>query len=126
MSNPRRAIEMAEQAQPPAPCVLVIFGVAGDLTKRLLVPALYNLRRAKLLPEQFTLVGVARSDRNDEGFRRDLGTALHEFVSGEVAAGDSQWLLERMHYIRGEFDDPAVYEKLTQLPCETGGACDRR
>ena len=66
---------MAAQAQPPAPCVLVIFGAAGDLTKRLLMPALYNLRRAKLLPEEFALVGVARSDSNDESFRRDLGAA---------------------------------------------------
>ena len=111
---------MAEQAKPPAPCTLVIFGAAGDLTKRLLVPALYNLRRAKLLPEQFALIGVARSDKNDESFRQDLGAALHEFITGEVAADDWQWLAERMHYLQGDFDDPAVYKTLTRLLAETG------
>ncbi len=113
---------MAPEAKPSAPCVLVVFGAAGDLTKRLLVPALYNLRRAKLLPEQFALIGVARNDKNDVGFRRDLGLGLHEFVTGEVATGDWQWLAERMHYLRGEFDDPAVYRKLAQLLDEAGKA----
>jgi glucose-6-phosphate 1-dehydrogenase len=111
---------MAAQAKPPAPCVLVIFGAAGDLAKRLLVPALYNLRRAKLLPEQFALIGIARSDKTDDTFRRDLGAALRELGTGEVAAADWQWLAERMHYLRGEFDDPAVYKKLAQLLAETG------
>jgi glucose-6-phosphate 1-dehydrogenase len=113
---------MAAQAKPPAPCVLVIFGAAGDLAKRLLVPALYNLRRAKLLPEQFALIGIARSDKTDDTFRRDLGAALAELGTGEVAAADWQWLAERMHYLRGEFDDPAVYKKLAQLLAETGKA----
>jgi glucose-6-phosphate 1-dehydrogenase len=113
---------MTAQAKPPPPCSLVIFGAAGDLTKRLLVPALYNLRQAKLLPEQFTLIGVARHDQDDESFRRDLGAALHEFGGGAVEASDWQWLAERMHYIRGVFDDPAVYKALTRRLAETGDA----
>jgi glucose-6-phosphate 1-dehydrogenase len=47
------------QARPADPCALVIFGATGDLTKRLVVPALYNLSRSKVLPEQFALIGVA-------------------------------------------------------------------
>ena len=54
---------MTGAAQPAGPCVLVIFGAAGDLTRRLLLPALYNLRRAGLLPDAFAIVGVARTDR---------------------------------------------------------------
>ena len=46
---------------PADPCAMVIFGATGDLTKRLLVPALYNLARTKVLPEKFALIGVARS-----------------------------------------------------------------
>jgi glucose-6-phosphate 1-dehydrogenase len=111
---------MAAQARPPDPCTLVIFGAAGDLTKRLLVPALYHLRRAKLLPEQFALIGVARNAKDDDTFRRDLGDAVREFVDGEVAAGDWHWLAERMRYLRGEFDDPAVYKTLTRLLGEIG------
>ncbi len=110
---------MTVSAKPPAPCTLVIFGAAGDLTKRLLVPALYNLRRAGLLPESFALIGMARNDKDDESFRRDLGAALHEFVTGEVVADDWQWLAERMHYIRGQFDDPAAYQGLARLLAET-------
>ena len=48
---------MQPKPRPGDPCILVIFGAAGDLTKRLLLPALYNLRRARLLPEQFALIG---------------------------------------------------------------------
>jgi len=109
---------MTTQASPPPPCIVVIFGAAGDLTKRLLAPALYNLRRAKLLPEHFALIGVARHDENDESFRRDFGAAIGEFVPGEVAAGDAQWLTERTFYVRGDFDDPAAYKKLAQALAE--------
>ena len=49
------------QAKPADPCAMVIFGATGDLTKRLLIPALYNLLRAKVLPEKFALIGVART-----------------------------------------------------------------
>jgi glucose-6-phosphate 1-dehydrogenase len=122
-------VEMSASAPPPPPCILVIFGAAGDLTKRLLAPALYNLRRAKLLPEHFALIGVARHDENDESFRRDLGAALGKLTQGEAVAGDAQWLTERMHYVRGDFDDPAAYKKLAQILAEkdeayhTGGNC---
>ena len=50
------------QPKPADPCAMVIFGASGDLTKRLLVPALYNLSRTKLLPEQFAVIGVARTE----------------------------------------------------------------
>jgi len=120
---------MEPQAQSPPPCTLVIFGAAGDLTKRLLVPALYNLRRAKLLPEEFALIGVARNDKSSETFRRDLGASVREFGTGEVAPADWQWLAERIRYLQGEFDDPTTYEKLSRLLVETskkhgtGGNC---
>ena len=57
------------EAKPADPCALVIFGATGDLTKRLVVPALYNLSRSKVLPEQFALIGVARSDGTAESWR---------------------------------------------------------
>ena len=52
-----------QQAKPADPCTMVIFGASGDLTKRLVAPALYNLARTKVLPEQFALIGVALSER---------------------------------------------------------------
>ncbi len=105
---------MEAQGNPTVPCVLVIFGAAGDLTKRLLVPALYNLRRSKLLPDEFSIIGVARTDKNDETFREELGEALREFGNHDVVDGDWQWLAERMSYVQGDFDDPATYKLLVE------------
>jgi glucose-6-phosphate 1-dehydrogenase len=117
MEMPRQA-DMEKQAQRAGPCALVIFGAAGDLTKRLLVPALYNLRRAKLLPEDFAVIGVARSPKDSETFRRELGSSLREFHN-EVVDGDWEWLAGRMSYLEGEFDDPATYKKLAELLAKT-------
>jgi glucose-6-phosphate 1-dehydrogenase len=110
---------MRPPAKPAGPCVLVIFGAAGDLTGRLLVPALCNLRREKLLPEEFAVVGLARSNLDDATFRRDLGTKLKEVANGKIAEGDWSWLSERMHYVQGEFDDPAAYKRLAELLAKT-------
>ena len=63
---------MAEGAAPPPACTLVIFGATGDLTHRLLMPALYNLGHWGLLPKDFSVIGVSRSEMSSEEFRRDL------------------------------------------------------
>jgi glucose-6-phosphate 1-dehydrogenase len=105
---------MDMQAPPGDPCVLVIFGVAGDLTKRLLFPALSNLRRSKLLPENFAIVGVSRKDIGDDALRDDVRTNLRERQSD---ASDEQinWLAERVYHLPGEFHDPALYKNLSTL-----------
>ena len=56
---------MTDMAKPAPPCVLVIFGAAGDLTRRLLMPALCNLRRGRLLPDDFSIIGIARAEASD-------------------------------------------------------------
>ncbi len=103
----------AMQPKPPPGdrCVFVIFGAAGDLTKRLLVPALRNLRGAGLLPEEFAVIGVSRRAMGDETFRRDLGLGVRK--SADEAADD--WLAERVYHLQGEFNDPAAYENLGKL-----------
>src|SRR3970040_2745629 len=63
----------------PHACVLVIFGASGDLTKRKLIPALYNLALEKRLPERFAVVGYARSEMTDEEFRESMREAVKEF-----------------------------------------------
>ena len=68
------------EAKPGDPCAMVIFGATGDLTRRLVVPALYNLARTNLLPEQFALIGVARSERSTESWREHLYDMLKSFV----------------------------------------------
>ncbi len=102
-------------AQPAPPCVLVIFGAAGDLARRLLFPALYNLRRARLLPDAFAVIGVARAPKDDEAFRADAAASVREFAGAEASAPECRWLVERIHYLRGDFDDPAAYAGLARL-----------
>lgn len=93
----------------------MIFGATGDLTKRLLIPALCNLRRAKLLPEEFAVVAVARSDLDDEAFRRNLGIALGDFVGHDVLAAEWKWLANRIYYHAGTFDNRDTYGTLKQV-----------
>jgi glucose-6-phosphate 1-dehydrogenase len=113
---------MTAQAQAAGPAILVIFGAAGDLTKRLLMPALYNLKRDGLLPDQFAVIGVARTDKDDASFRRDLGESLRRFKKSPVKERDWHWLSERLHYLRGDFDDPSVYGELARLLEKTDAA----
>jgi glucose-6-phosphate 1-dehydrogenase len=99
----------------PEPCVLVIFGAGGDLTKRLLAPSLYNLRRAKRLPEDFAVIGFARTDvGGEEGFRKKFSDDLKEFVGKDVDAGTVDWLTARLSYVRSAFDNQTGYEELKQ------------
>ncbi len=116
MSNPSRIGEMQSKPRPADPCVLVVFGAAGDLTKRLLVPALGNLCSAGLLPKEFAVIGVARRDWDDETFRRDLGLRTQ---SGGAQNGEPGWLAERFYYLRGEFHDPATFANLAELLSKT-------
>jgi len=73
------ASETTPQTAPPS--VMAIFGAAGDLTQRKLIPALYNLKESKLLPENFAVIGVARAEMNDEEFRRRLSDEIREFAT---------------------------------------------
>ncbi|MBI4470642.1 MAG: glucose-6-phosphate dehydrogenase [Acidobacteria bacterium] len=94
------------------PCVMVIFGASGDLTKRKLLPALYNLAREGLLSKQFAIIGVARRPMSDDDFRKKLSEEIKEFVAGSLDPDLWQWFLRRLHYLSGDVDDPKTYEKL--------------
>jgi glucose-6-phosphate 1-dehydrogenase len=103
-------------------CALVIFGAAGDLTKRLVVPALYNLVTAGRLPDGFRLVGVDLAAKTAEEWRQGLTDMMDEFV----AKGDGEfhtdhidqsawrWLTGRMSYVQGDLNDPGAYRRLGQ------------
>jgi glucose-6-phosphate 1-dehydrogenase len=111
--------ELKRDASPADRCVLVIFGAAGDLTRRLLVPALFNLRREKLLPEEFAVIGVSREKLDEEMFRRNLEKGLCDIGMCNPADSDLRWVLSRTCYLQGEFNDPSAYQKLTQLLAKT-------
>lgn len=103
-------------------CIMVIFGIAGDLTKRLLFPALCNLGSAGLLDENFSVVGVAKDNYTEESFREQLIKNIDLFVTDPEAKKYGHFLAGRVHYISGDFSDPAVYDhlknKLEQLEKE--------
>jgi glucose-6-phosphate 1-dehydrogenase len=93
----------------------VIFGSAGDLTKRKLIPALYNLRLHGLLPKDFAVVGVARRDMSHEVFREQTTKEVHQFATTKV--DDSIWaeFRDRLYFCPGEFPDPATYKRLGEI-----------
>jgi glucose-6-phosphate 1-dehydrogenase len=89
------------------PCVFVLFGASGDLTKRKLIPALFNLVNAKLLPDTFAVMGVSVDDLDVEAFRKQVSEFL---PTNDPAALD--WLRSRLFYERGDFGDPNTFVKL--------------
>ena len=93
---------------PPAaePCAIVIFGASGDLTKRKLLPALYNLGSYHLLPAHFSIIGVARRPLSDDIFRDQLGKDLAELGTQPVDPNLWGKFRERISYCAGEFDKP--------------------
>ena len=102
------------QAPAPAadPCCFVIFGASGDLTSRLLLPALYNLAATGLLPERFAIVGVARSVHTADEFRQDLLDALQAHATRDVDPQMAQQLVAHAAYVSGSIDDAETFSKL--------------
>lgn len=98
--------------RPVDPCTFVIFGAVGDLTRRKLVPALYNLQRVGLLPDTFSILGVARRELDDERFRAELAEDLASFIAGPVDAAAWSALSQRIHFLRGDFDDHETFHRL--------------
>ncbi|WP_422000889.1 glucose-6-phosphate dehydrogenase [Reyranella sp.] len=109
-----------EKAPKAPPCAMVIFGAAGDLTKRLVVPALYNLVNSGRLPDGFQLVGVDRADISAEQWSKNLTESMQGFVAkggGEFSADHIdakawKFLTDRMTYLQGDLTTPDIYKKL--------------
>lgn len=112
----------ADTAAVAPPCAMVIFGAGGDLTKRLIAPALYNLVTANRLPDGFRLVGVDHGRRTVEEWRKGLTEMMNAFVTShdrELRANSMdqvawQWLSDRTSYIQGEFGEAETYIRLRQ------------
>lgn len=106
--------------QPAPPCTLVIFGAGGDLTKRLLTPALYNLSGEKLLADAFKVIGVDRKDQDDAAWREDLSKTLKSFTTDKTAEFYTpsidpaawDWISRRMHYLPGDFTKKETFERI--------------
>src|SRR5271170_7636094 len=113
-SPPRR------QASPADPCAMVIFGAGGDLTRRLVAPALYNLSRTRILPKNFALIGVDLAEGTAESWRDHLYQMLKSFVGNPAAEFDIDgidepaWkrLAATMSYVQGDLTKAALYENI--------------
>jgi len=113
---------------PRAPaCQFVIFGAGGDLTRRLLMPALYNLRLAGLLDEQFRIIGVDAREMDDHAFRAHLTEAMDFFVTqrrgdapGKLDQAAWAWMCDRIIYLSGDFGNPDTFTRLKAALPEAG------
>ncbi len=106
---------MSETFKQADPCTMIIFGATGDLTKRKLFPALYNLAKSGFLPESFAIVGVGRQEMSSEDFRAKMKGDLHEFVGQEADKKLIGWFEERTHYTGGDFAAKKTFNELKKL-----------
>ncbi|MGH9442293.1 MAG: glucose-6-phosphate dehydrogenase [Thermoanaerobaculia bacterium] len=108
----RTPVSDSGAARPPDSCAMVIFGASGDLTARMLMPALSKLTRERALSDEFFVVGVARTPMSDEKFRGAMRKAVETFAPESAIPAD---LLSRLFYISGEFRDPETFRSLAKL-----------
>ncbi len=95
-----------------SPCVMVIYGASGDLTKRKLLPALANLAQEGLLSRQFALIGFSFDQMTTDAFREKLTAEMKQFAPGSLNDDLWKWFLERIYYVQGDFNDSAAYQRL--------------
>jgi glucose-6-phosphate 1-dehydrogenase len=108
--------EMITVAGEPAdPCVMIILGATGDLTRRKLIPALYNLACSHLLPPNFAIIGCAFNDIDTAQFRANLSEDIKTFTTGAVEPELWDWFQQRIYYTRGDFQEPQTYLRLQEL-----------
>ena len=103
--------------QAPPPAAIVIFGANGDLTRRLIVPALYNLAREGLLPPRLVLVGVDHNDKSTDDWRNDLKKFLSDVLAKNNESVDEKlWapIAQNMCFFQGDFTDDGAYQKLAE------------
>ncbi|HVX75351.1 MAG TPA: glucose-6-phosphate dehydrogenase [Bradyrhizobium sp.] len=96
----------------PDPCAFVIFGATGDLAHRLVVPSLYNLAAAGLLPDNFCVVGVARNGMSNDALRDSLMKGLHQFSTRKIDEAIAKKVLECVTCVEADPKEPASFDKL--------------
>jgi len=100
------------------PCVMVIFGATGDLTKRKLFPALYNLAKSNLLSREFAIVCSSRTDMSTEAYREQITQDMKTFATSTIDPDLWGWFLGRIYYISGDVRNQECFQKLKDLLTE--------
>ncbi len=121
--EPNPLVEGLERL-PVHPTTLVIFGATGDLSRRKLLPAIYNLAHEGALPERFNLIGVSRGELTDDQFREEAREAISEFSRRDTDDRVLTSLSSRMRYVAGSFDDDSMYDRLKQVAGEFDSEAD--
>ena len=97
------------------PCVMVIFGIDGDLAKRKLLPAVYNLMAGHFLPDGFAIVGLDRQEMTTEQFREKLDRVMGDYLPQNADRSVWKALSQRVHYLAGDFQEGATYRQLNDV-----------
>jgi glucose-6-phosphate 1-dehydrogenase len=122
-TDPNPLVEGLERL-PVHPTTLVIFGASGDLAKRKLLPAIYNLAHEGALPERFNLIGCARSEWSDDEFRSVAREAIVKFSRRQPDQVVLDSLLARVRYTPGSFDDDSLYRRIGAIAEESDKEAD--
>jgi glucose-6-phosphate 1-dehydrogenase len=112
VSTPCGELAVERPARVADPATVVIFGATGDLARRKLLPALYNLDGERLLPEGFAVIGRGREPLTTDAYRDRVMGDLQKFGTMGANRGHCEWLESRLTYLAGQFDDPATYAGL--------------
>ncbi len=107
---------------PAPPCTLVIFGAGGDLTKRLLMPALYNLSANGLLDDSMEIISVNHGERETSVWRDELTQSLKKFAADKASTFHTSqlkekawsWVEQRLEYFHGEFEEDETFPRLKE------------
>ncbi|MFA5890090.1 MAG: glucose-6-phosphate dehydrogenase [Actinomycetota bacterium] len=99
--------------QRPSPQALVIFGASGDLARRKILPALYNLERDGLMPEEYAVIGYARSEWDDQRFVANARAAVEKYSRSPVEESVWSRMAASMRFVAGEFNSPGAMDHLT-------------
>ena len=121
--EPNPLIAGLTDTRTPQPCSLVIFGGSGDLAKRKLLPALYNLALDGILPADFAVVGLGRREMSDAAYRSFAREGIERFSRRPLDAHRWQDFERSVYYQRGSLDDPATYQALEQRLQEVEATC---
>lgn len=120
-SNPLRDSRDKRLPRIAGPCSLVIFGVTGDLARRKLMPAVYDLANRGLLPPSFALVGFARRDWDDQDFGQIVHDAVREHARTPFREEVWERLSEGFRFVQGSFDDDAAFDQLSSVLADLDG-----
>jgi glucose-6-phosphate 1-dehydrogenase len=108
----------------PDACALIIFGASGDLTHKKLMPALYSLAFRQLLPPRMAIIGVARTEGNDESWREDMKQAVQQHARDEFRQDVWDSLTANMHYLSADFSDTDGADQLDEIIASSDATCN--